>query len=654
MKNMKIGTKLIGGFLILAVLAFAAGALTGSEAAVARLNGAGDMTWLILLAAVLLAAVAILLGRSISSSISRPITRVMEAAEKLALGDTGVKLDMVSKDEVGRLAAAFTDIAKAVGALSADTDRIVDAAMEGQLSIRADAEKHQGEYRKIVEGINRTLDGIVGPLAEFSAVLERFSLNDYSVGMNDSGYKGDIRKVATAIKEVHERLLSVQGAYVESANGDFTRLEYFKKVGRRSENDQLMPAVIRLMESVNEAINEANMLSDAIVRGDLELRSDDSKFMGRYRELISGINRIMDAMAAPMHETVDVLDRIADQDYTVEMSGAYQGSFAELANSVNRLIATQNDVLHEINTASGQVAAGTRQISDGSQALSQGVTEQASTIEELTSSIAHVAAQTRQNAASAAQARMLTGEATVNAKNGDGQMKDMLVSMQEINEASNGIFRIIKVIDDIAFQTNILALNAAVEAARAGSYGKGFAVVAEEVRSLAAKSAEAARETSSRIEDSIKKVEHGAMIAGKTADALAAILASTEKAAALVGEIARESEEQASAITQINTGVEQVAAVVQSNSATAEESAAASEELSGQAELFKRYGRPLQAEGHKRCRWHCKQRFAWAGGLRAAAGRLRKVLTIEARSRPAGEKAGIHGRPAFDNICSWW
>ncbi|XQR04621.1 methyl-accepting chemotaxis protein [Acetobacterium wieringae] len=182
---------------------------------------------------------------------------------------------------------------------------------------------------------------------------------------------------------------------------------------------------------------------------------------------------------------------------------------------------------------------------------------------------------------------MLSTTAQEKAQKGNDSMRQLQASMDEINQASGNISKIIKVIDDIAFQTNILSLNAAVEAARAGQHGKGFAVVAEEVRSLAARSAEAAKETTVLIEGSVKKTEGGNAIADETAIALEEIVEEITKAAQLVQEIAEASNDQATNITQINLGVDQVSQVVQGNTATAEQSAAASEELSGQSQLLK-------------------------------------------------------------------
>ncbi len=205
----------------------------------------------------------------------------------------------------------------------------------------------------------------------------------------------------------------------------------------------------------------------------------------------------------------------------------------------------------------------------------------------LTLTIEQISSQTRLNAEHAMEANELANRSRDNAIKGNDQMRSMLKSMDEINDSSNNISKIIKVIDEIAFQTNILALNAAVEAARAGQHGKGFAVVAEEVRNLAARSANAAKETTAMIEGSIKKVEGGTEIANETAKALEAIVDSIDKVSQLVSDIAVASNEQAQGVEQINQGIGQIADVVQTTSATSQETAAASEELSSQAEMLK-------------------------------------------------------------------
>ena len=283
----------------------------------------------------------------------------------------------------------------------------------------------------------------------------------------------------------------------------------------------------------------------------------------------------------------DSANRIADGDLATEVVTSTGDELGDAAASFEIMRQRVREVLVEINHEADQVAAGAQNVSDASVALSQGASEQAASVEQLSASISQIASQTASNAQNAEKANELTVGTRSRAEMGNQEMQEMLAAMEEINASSVNISKIIKVIDEIAFQTNILALNAAVEAARAGQHGKGFAVVAEEVRNLAARSAKAAKETTDMIEGSMEKVEAGRGIAHKTAQALSEIVGDVASVADIVASIAKASNEQKLALEQINQGVQQVSQVVQSNSSTSEEAATASQHLSAQADNMK-------------------------------------------------------------------
>ncbi len=308
--------------------------------------------------------------------------------------------------------------------------------------------------------------------------------------------------------------------------------------------------------------------------------------IGVLLSLFLGVS-ISSMIKKPILNILGAANKIADGDLDVDISIHTKDEIGMLAKAFDNMTENVNDVLTHINSASDQVASGSRQLSESSMSLSQGSTEQASAIEELTASIAEISSQTDMNAKNASKVKDKTELAYNNALTGNKQMDEMVGAMGAISESSTNISKIIKVIDEIAFQTNILALNAAVEAARAGEHGKGFAVVAEEVRNLARRSSEAANETTLMIESSIDKVTAGTKIATSTAEALDTIVNGVSEITILVDEIAISSKEQSEGIGQVTEGLAQISDVVQTTSATAEETAAASEELSGQAELLK-------------------------------------------------------------------
>ncbi len=465
-----------------------------------------------------------------------------------------------------------------------------------------------------VENLSKEYDGDTTRLEEFLSLMTsnanvRESVMEQAALRTEAGNQAALEIILNEYIPVVEKYTEVLNeAYVEigstcqdNFNNQMLQLNGLLAAGIVIALVAFVITVIlalRLSVSVTVPVKIIEAAMKEMVKGNLSVTVDYNAG-DEFGSMAESMGKVTKEVSAIVGDIERVLGAMADGDFTVHSKAAeaYVGDYQKIFHSMKKIKDTFNETLATLNRSASQVSSGSDQVSSGAQALSQGATEQASSVEELAASINDISNNINQSAQYAQDASNKSMQVGEKAGESNNRMHDMLQAMADINASSGEIGKIIKTIEDIAFQTNILALNAAVEAARAGAAGKGFAVVADEVRNLASKSAEASKNTAALIENSLQAVENGKRIADETAQSLEVVIADIQEASGMMDSVAKTSAEQAESISQITLGIDQISSVVQTNSATAEESAAASEELSGQAQILSELVRKFRLEG---------------------------------------------------------
>lgn len=587
--------------------------------------------------------VSIGLALYMATSISKPIEKLNAAAQNIAEGDLNTTLDTSGKDEVADLSRSFELIISQIRNVVESAEKTNKDIMVGDLTERIETSSFKGGWLNLVNGINGIADTLEGHIRKVPAVIMAIDtefnvryLNEAGREMLDIDSKGDVAgfkcydlfkteqcktgecacgqamRLGHAVSnetvaQLGDKVLDIsyEGMPLKDIDGnivgafelvtDQTTIKEAAREQKRQAEKQAEEARVKAKQTEYQSMEVQKLISsiENLAKGELEIHvdvespdEDTLEISHDFEEIYGSLKSMVSSIRSYIDETSEILENLAGRNLDVGIERAYLGDFAKMKSSINVFTQALNSIFEEIGAASHEIAEGANEVSSIAQSLSSGSTQQASSIQEITASMNEISSQTRKNAERAQQAEGLAGTVKTQAESGQGQMNEMLEAMEAINKSSNEISNIIKVIDEIAFQTNILALNAAVEAARAGEHGKGFAVVAEEVRNLAARSANAANETTQMIEDSIRKVQDGASIADQTAEALKSITSGVDEVNGIVRDITMASSNQAQAISQINEGINQVSDVTQLNAETAQRGAAASEEMAAQADML--------------------------------------------------------------------
>ncbi|MDH4457172.1 MAG: methyl-accepting chemotaxis protein [Nevskia sp.] len=559
-----------------------------------------------------------------------PLNVAASYVDRISKGDIPAPITDSYNGDFNTIKNNLNQAIDAVNKLVADADMLSTAAVQGKLATRADASKHQGDFRKIVQGVNETLDAVIGPLNVAASYVDRISKGDIPAPITDS-YNGDFNTIKNNLNQAIDAVnklvadagmlstAAVEGKLATRADatkhqGDFRKIvqgvnetldavigplgvaaDVVDRIARgdipppitdsyNGDFNNIKNNLNTCISAVNMLVADAGMLSSAAVEGNLATRADATKHQGDFRKIVQGVNETLDAVIAPINETGRVLSALAQGDLTETIRTNYRGDFDKMVQDTNRTVVQLSQIVSSIQQATASINLAAREIASGNIDLSSRTEQQAASLEETASSMEELTSTVRLNAENAKQANQLALGASDVARKGGMVVGEVVGTMSDIQASSKKIVDIISVIDGIAFQTNILALNAAVEAARAGEQGRGFAVVAAEVRSLAQRSAGAAKEIKTLIGDSVEKVGNGSRLVEQAGRTMEEIVSSVKRVTDIMGEISAASQEQSLGIEQVNKTVTQMDEVTQQNASLVEEASASARMLESQAD----------------------------------------------------------------------
>jgi methyl-accepting chemotaxis protein len=504
---------------------------------------------------------------------------------------------------VAEHAARFREDLKRIGAepnpaISAATQRVAPQVERYLRAAEAMAAVRSGQPLPALSAFLKDFEELEGGMEAFGDVIAAQSkaISDLATGQEVETSRRIVWGAVGAgvlliglcfvvVGSIRAPLREIARAAQQIADGDLRRA--ISTDGADDEIGDVARALSGVKLSLERLVNAEQVVIEAARRGQLDARGDAHELHGVYAELVEGVNQLLATTNAPLQEAKDVLSRAEARDLTVRMHGNYSGDFNLIKLATNNALGTLERAFGEVTTAADEVAAAAKQITATSAQVAQGASSQAASIEEVMSTLEEITSMSQQNASNAQESRGHAQGAAEIADQGTASMHRLSTAVDSIKEASDETAKIIKTIDEIAFQTNLLALNAAVEAARAGDAGRGFAVVAEEVRTLAMRSAEAAKNTTEVIERSLKKAEEGVSLNREARAAFEAISKQVKNIADVIAEIAESSQQQHASVARINKGVNTVSRETQQSAAASEQTASAAEELSAQAEMMR-------------------------------------------------------------------